>query len=549
MSLFYRLFGMNLTQMKWSKSLRNLKSLKEPINSNWVTLKTKEQSLKSLLDIDWSFSCGIGLVLGYNNYRAFDFDISSDFTFKVMYESGTVDEFINETLIKLGLPVDYQWVVKSGNGYGFHIIFKCEDIESTKEIDAISFEPSEKYQYSNISYFHRLELRWADHLVLPPSMHASGNQYKFRSGELPTHSPVSLNFTQIDNLLYDYCGDRQFHIATFRDIEFEYTLVEKIKSRHDSYLSPHDHNIDTISYLNSSKASEGQNILALRYLFGKDIDFDKNMVFRYLTNSTSQSSIFNLLNLYACGFFDCSRDEFDKLYSSLDKRIFGEHLDILSKNADKYIPKSELYLFFDTETTGLPKDYDAPSHDVDNWPRIVQLSWIVSDKFQNIISKQNLIIKPDGFTIPSSSTTIHGITNNFANVHGTSISIALDKFEKDLNRVDYIVGHNVLFDKKVVEAEIYRTNKEISLDSPDALCTMKSTVEFCKIKKSYYSGYSYPKLQELYFKLFGEKFSGAHDAFEDIKATMKCFWELRNKYNWDIAKFNPYDSEDDEPWF
>jgi DNA polymerase III epsilon subunit-like protein len=36
-------------------------------------------------------------------------------------------------------------------------------------------------------------------------------------------------------------------------------------------------------------------------------------------------------------------------------------------------------VFFDTETTGLPRDYNAPSSKLDNWPRLVQLAWIVSD--------------------------------------------------------------------------------------------------------------------------------------------------------------------------
>ena len=32
------------------------------------------------------------------------------------------------------------------------------------------------------------------------------------------------------------------------------------------------------------------------------------------------------------------------------------------------------YLFFDTETTGLPRNYKAPSSDTRNWPRLVQLA-------------------------------------------------------------------------------------------------------------------------------------------------------------------------------
>ena len=32
-----------------------------------------------------------------------------------------------------------------------------------------------------------------------------------------------------------------------------------------------------------------------------------------------------------------------------------------------------MYLIFDTETTGLPRNFKAPITDTDNWPRVVQL--------------------------------------------------------------------------------------------------------------------------------------------------------------------------------
>ena len=38
-----------------------------------------------------------------------------------------------------------------------------------------------------------------------------------------------------------------------------------------------------------------------------------------------------------------------------------------------------MYLIFDTETTGLPKNYNAPITDTDNWPRLVQLAWQLHD--------------------------------------------------------------------------------------------------------------------------------------------------------------------------
>ena len=48
------------------------------------------------------------------------------------------------------------------------------------------------------------------------------------------------------------------------------------------------------------------------------------------------------------------------------------------------------YLFFDTETTGVPQNYKAPSSDTDNWPRMVQLAWIVTDDEGSRLHSGNL---------------------------------------------------------------------------------------------------------------------------------------------------------------
>ena len=34
-----------------------------------------------------------------------------------------------------------------------------------------------------------------------------------------------------------------------------------------------------------------------------------------------------------------------------------------------------MYLFFDTETTGLPKRWNAPVTDLENWPRSFAGAW------------------------------------------------------------------------------------------------------------------------------------------------------------------------------
>ena len=552
-SLYYRIMGMNITQMKWKESFKNLKSFKEPIDSNWEKYKICEQPLSYILGLNWDDSSGIGLILGYNDFRALDVDDCDSFSLKLLYPEDGLDGLINDFLRALGLPLDYPWVVKSGSGEGFHIIFKCEDSPATKSIDSISFEHNDKYGGTNYKHFGRIELRWKDHLVLPPSIHASGGKYAFRNLNMPHEEPLGLRLNVVDKLLLEYCGNRSFSEASYNNIEFEYTEVSKIVSRHDSYLSPHNCIADTVEWLNQIKSEESKNSLALRYLFGNDVEADGDLAVEILESCSCQSAIYNLLQLYACGFAKCDYETYHTLYDKLDTSLFSKHLESLDSNAEINIPKSELYLFFDTETTGLPKDYDAPSSDIDNWPRLVQLSWIVTDKFQNIITKHNIYIKPKGFVIPSEATKIHGITTQYALDNGIDVVSALKMLQHDLQNVRYVVGHNVLFDEKIVEAEYNRADYDMiaffNNYDQESLCTMKSTTNFCKIPDRYYRGYKYPTLQELHKKLFDKEFLGAHDAFFDISATMKCFWELK-KRGWSNDQFSPYSDEDDEiPWW
>jgi len=69
-----------------------------------------------------------------------------------------------------------------------------------------------------------------------------------------------------------------------------------------------------------------------------------------------------------------------------------------------------MYLFFDTETTGLPRNWKAPVTDLKNWPRLVQLAFLVYDEKGTQISAGDFIIKPEGFKIPADVSLIHGIS-------------------------------------------------------------------------------------------------------------------------------------------
>ena len=70
-----------------------------------------------------------------------------------------------------------------------------------------------------------------------------------------------------------------------------------------------------------------------------------------------------------------------------------------------------MYLIFDTETTGLPKNWRAPISDTENWPRCVQLAWQVHDEIGNLIESKSYIIKPDNLLISNSISFIPRAVN------------------------------------------------------------------------------------------------------------------------------------------
>ena len=185
-----------------------------------------------------------------------------------------------------------------------------------------------------------------------------------------------------------------------------------------------------------------------------------------------------------------------------------------------------MFLIFDTETTGLPRDYNAPVSDSDNWPRMVQLAWQLHDDTGKLITAKNYIIKPVGFDIPIAVANVHGITTERALADGKDLQFVLEEFQKDLQQTTYNVGHNIEFDVNIVGAEFYRLSIANNLAAKKSLDTMKSSVDFCAIPGGRGGGYKYPRLTDLHIKLFNKDFGDAHDAAYDVDATARCFFEL-----------------------
>lgn len=183
------------------------------------------------------------------------------------------------------------------------------------------------------------------------------------------------------------------------------------------------------------------------------------------------------------------------------------------------------FLFFDTETTGLPEKGANYETDYMTFPHIVQIAWSMNDVMKNYI------ILPVNYVIPEESTKVHGITTEKALEIGVPIASVLREFIFDCYCAPKIIAHNVYFDTSIIKSEILRLGHTHfaklawdALDKEKRVDTMRSTMKFVDARNER-GGMKFPRLEELYFKLFNETFA-AHDAMEDVTALKRCYEEL-----------------------
>jgi len=204
-----------------------------------------------------------------------------------------------------------------------------------------------------------------------------------------------------------------------------------------------------------------------------------------------------------------------------------------------------MYLTFDTETTGLPKSWNAPITDTDNWPRCIQIAWQLHDAMGNLIEHRDFLIKPDGFNIPFDAERIHGISTELAQEQGISLEEGLALFNQVLQKTSFVVGQNVSFDINILGCEFHRLGIQNNLTKLPFLdtCTEKSAT-LCKLSGGRGGKFKLPTLTELHKHLFAVDFEEAHNATADVEATTRCFLELIR-----LKEFTKEELKVDESYF
>lgn len=184
-----------------------------------------------------------------------------------------------------------------------------------------------------------------------------------------------------------------------------------------------------------------------------------------------------------------------------------------------------MYLVFDTKTTGLPVNWREGMDLYENWPFLVQLAWVLFDNKGKEMLAEEHIIKPEHYTIPYEATKIHGISNEKATEEGLDIKDVLKNFHKALKQTKYLVAHNLDYDINVYKAACYRAKEKMGVMNKHHVCTMLNSTEYCRLPGVI--GYKWPKLTELYDKLFQKPLIQTQSSISKVKATAKCFFELK----------------------
>lgn len=181
----------------------------------------------------------------------------------------------------------------------------------------------------------------------------------------------------------------------------------------------------------------------------------------------------------------------------------------------------DIYLVIDIETSGLPQK----SNNGTIYPEILQISWVLTNK-KGLVLKKNSFIIDTTFIRNNNHSEFVNIDFEVARMVKFPLAHALKKLAEDIKMCDFVVAHNIEFDIEILGYYYIKTYGINPFKIKKMICTMKSTIDFCKIPSNY--GYKYPKLSELYFKLFGYQVKNSHNAEIDVLHTLKCFKKLKS---------------------
>lgn len=177
-----------------------------------------------------------------------------------------------------------------------------------------------------------------------------------------------------------------------------------------------------------------------------------------------------------------------------------------------------MYLFFDTETTGLP-NFNLPLTAPEQ-PHIVSIAMVLTDESGREMSVYKSPTLPAGWAVDESGRAyeVNKLGNEALNKYGLDFKIALSMFRLFSDKATMKIAHNYRFDGFLMKA----AHEKLGIDPGPAIdkyCTMIG------IKAVTGKG----GLADAYLSCFGKPHENAHDALADVRACKDVFFWLKEK--------------------
>ena len=275
---YYETFGFNLLPLK-------NKAPKMSAGGGWEKWQTEIMNVNDIDSFNWKKGInGVGAICGIKNLRCLDFDKVKDY------------EIVKKFVLKLGLSIEYSWVVKSGSGAGYHVWFYCDytpllvspgggEKQSDVSLSEILGGKKSFYVLKLLEYdlCDHIELRWERcQTVLPKSLHPSGNIYEFvniRGNGLPNSEPASVSVGKLIETLKEFCAlDKKPVVSSQKseenierkDRENNIHFDEKIIRQAAEFLKGCINNYDDYLRIGFALASIGESGRKYFLAIGKD---------------------------------------------------------------------------------------------------------------------------------------------------------------------------------------------------------------------------------------------------------------------------------------
>lgn len=173
-------------------------------------------------------------------------------------------------------------------------------------------------------------------------------------------------------------------------------------------------------------------------------------------------------------------------------------------------------LIFDTETTDLISNSLLPEK---HQPRVIEFFGHIVEDDGTVVRELEFLCHP-GHKLEKVTTNITGITDEM--LKGKP---AFKEFEGQvrglIGEAEAIVAHNLSYDWDIINFELRRCGTSDKVRWPAIrICTVQETEWFKGFRLN---------LSALHEHLFGEPFSGAHRARQDVEALTRCYLELRKR--------------------